>query len=159
MSIVHYYICNKSFILYSRKLFFTTYIRHGRFTYGQIENTKEFTASVLLERTPKVSKKIVYIGSRSGRDINKLADCILTLTEEIEVNSPAIKEIPITLECKVIYSQEQKIDKIHAKLNEQFYQQNIDSAAPTANKDYHTIYYGEIINAYYCFSDTFEICF
>lgn len=105
MSIVHYYICNKSFILYLRKLFFTTYIRHGRFTYEQIENTKEFTASVPLEKTSKVSKKIVYIGSRSGRDINKLADCILTLTEEIEVNSPAIKEIPLTLECKVIYSQ------------------------------------------------------
>ena len=159
MSIVHYYICNKIFILYSRKLFFTTYIRHGRFTYEHIENTKEFTASVPLERTPKVSKKIVYIGSRSGRDINKLADCILTLTEEIEVNSPAIKEIPLTLECKVIYSQEQKIDKIPAKLNEQFYPQNIDSTAPMANKDYHTVYYGEIINAYYGFSDTFEICF
>jgi hypothetical protein len=28
-----------------------------------------------------------------------------------------------------------------------------------ANKDYHTVYYGEIINAYYSFSDTFEICF
>ena len=25
-----------------RKLFFTTYIRHGRFTHEQIENTKEF---------------------------------------------------------------------------------------------------------------------
>ena len=83
----------------------------------------------------------------------------MTLTEEIEVNSPAIKEIPLTLECKVIYSQEQKIDKIPAKLKEQFYPQNIDSTAPMANKDYHTVYYGEIINAYYCFSDTFEICF
>ena len=88
-----------------RKVFFTTYIRHGRFTYEQIENTKEFTASVPLERTPEISKKIAYIGSRSGRDINKLADCNLTLTEGIKVNSPAIKEIPLTLECKVIYSQ------------------------------------------------------
>ena len=83
-----------------RKLFFTTYIRHGRFTHEQIEITKEFTVSVPLERTPEISKKIAYIGSRSGRDINKLTDCNLTLIDGIEVNSPAIKEIPLTLECK-----------------------------------------------------------
>lgn len=82
------------------------------------------------------------------RDMNKLADSNLTLTEGIEVNSPAIKEIPLTLECKVIYSQEQEIDKIPAELKEQFYPQNIDSTAPMANRDYHTVYYGEIVQAY-----------
>ena len=74
--------------------------------------------------------------------------CNLTLTEGIEVNSPAIKEIPLTLECKVIYSQEQEIDKIPAELKEQFYPQNVDSTAPMANRDYHTVYYGEIVQAY-----------
>ncbi len=100
------------------------------------------------ERTPEISKVIGYIGSRSGRDINKLADCNLTLIKGIEVNSPAIKEIPLTLECKIIYQQEQEINNIPHELKEQFNPQNIDSDAPMANKDFHTVYCGEIVNAY-----------
>ena len=72
----------------------------------------------------------------------------MNLTDGIEVNSPAIKEIPLTLEYKVIYSQKQEIDKISAKLKEQFYPQNVDSTVPMINRNYHTVYYGKIVNAY-----------
>ena len=130
------------------KMFFTIYVRHGRFTHEQIENTKEFTVSVPIERTPEIAKKIAYIGSRSGRDINKLADCNLTLVDGIEVNSPAIKEIPLTLECKVIYQQEQEIDNIPKEIKDICYPQDVPSSNPMANKDFHTVYYGEIVNAY-----------
>ena len=131
-----------------RKLFFTIYIRHGRFTHGQIEATKEFTISVPIKRTPEISKAISYIGSRSGKNIDKLKDCNLTIVKGIEVNSPAIKEIPLTIECKVIYQQEQEINNIPQELKDQFYPQNIGSEAPMANQDFHTVYYGEIIDAY-----------
>lgn len=130
------------------KMFFTIYVRHGRFTHEQIENTKEFTVSVPLERTTEITKAIAYIGSRSGRDINKLADCNLTLVDGIEVNSPAIKEIPLTLECKVIYQQEQEIDNIPKEIKDICYPQDVPSSNPMANKDFHTVYYGEIVNAY-----------
>jgi len=72
----------------------------------------------------------------------------LTLVGGIKVNFPAIKEIPLTLDCKVIHSQEQEIDKIPAELKEQFYPQNIVSTALMTNRDYHTVYYGEIVQAY-----------
>ncbi len=130
------------------KMFFTTYIRHGRFTHEQIEATKEFTVSVPLQRTPEVAKAIGYIGSRSGRDIDKLSDMNLTLLEGKEVKSPAIKELPLTLECKVIYNQEQNIDNIPQEIKESCYPQDVPSDNPMANKDYHTVYYGEIVNAY-----------
>ena len=130
------------------KLFFTTYIRHGRFTHEQIENSKEFTVSIPINRTPEIAKAIGYIGSRTGRNINKLADMNLTVTEGIEVSSPAIKEIPLTLECKVIYQQEQKIANIPQDIKDSCYPQNVPSSNPMANKDYHTVYYGEIVNAY-----------
>ena len=130
------------------KMFFTTYIRHGRFTHQQIEATKEFTVSIPLERTPEVAKAIGYIGSRSGREIDKLSDMNLTLSEGKEVKSPAIKELPLTLECKVIYSQEQNIDNIPQEIKDSCYPQNVPSDNPMANKDYHTVYYGEIVNAY-----------
>ena len=130
------------------KLFFTIYIRHGRFTHEQIEATKEFTVSVPLERTPEIVKSIAYCGSRTGRDINKLSDAGLTLFDGIEVKSPAIKEIPLTVECKVIYQQEQIAENIPQDINERCYPQDIPSDNPMANKDYHTVYYGEIVNAY-----------
>ena len=130
------------------KLFFTAYIRHGRFTHEQIENTKEFTVSIPVKRTPEISKAIGYIGSRTGRDINKLADMNLTVIDGIEVKTPAIKEIPLTLECKVIYQQEQEINNIPSDIKDSCYPQNIPSSNPMANKDYHTVYYGEIVNAY-----------
>ena len=130
------------------KLFFTAYVRHGRFTHEQIEATNEFTVSVPVERTPEISKIMGYMGSNSGRNKDKIKDCNLTVLDGIKVNSPAIKEIPITLECKVIYRQEQEADNIPKELIQQFYPQDKPSDAPMANRDFHTVYYGEIVNAY-----------
>jgi flavin reductase (DIM6/NTAB) family NADH-FMN oxidoreductase RutF len=132
-----------------RKLIFTAYVRHGRYTHDILEKTKEFTVSIPLEeRNSDIAKAIAYCGSRTGRDINKLQDCNLTLADGVDVKSPAIKEIPLTLECKVIYQQEQEHDRIPAVLREMFYPQQVDSDEPRANRDYHTVYYGEIVNAY-----------
>ena len=131
-----------------RKLVFTAYVRHGRYTHEILEKTKEFTISVPTDRNPEVAKAIAYCGSRTGRDISKLLDCSLTLVDGIEVKSPAIKEIPLTLECKVIYQQEQDPDRIPAVFREMFYPQQVASDEPRANRDYHTVYYGEIVNAY-----------
>ena len=130
------------------KLFFTTYIRHGRFTHEQIENSKEFTVSIPINRTPEIAKAIGYVGSRTGRNINKLADMNLTVVNGVEVNSPAIKELPLTLECKVIYQQEQEHNNIPKEIFDKNYPQDVSSDKPMENKDFHTVYYGEIVNAY-----------
>ena len=70
------------------------------------------------------------------------------MIDGIKVNSPAIKEIPLTIECKVIYSQEQDHDNIPTELKNKFYPQDKPSSEPRANMDYHTVYYGEIVQAY-----------
>ena len=128
--------------------FFSVYVRHGRFTHEQLEATKEFSISIPLERTAEISQKIAYCGSRNGKNIDKLGDCNLTILDGISVNSPAIKEIPLTLECKVIYQQEQNSSNIPQEIKEQFYPSDVPSDNPRSNRDYHTIYYGEIVNAY-----------
>ena len=130
------------------KLFFTAYIRHGRFTHKQIEESKEFTISVPLERTVEVAKAIGYCGYKTGKDCDKLSEAGLTVVNGIKVNSPAVKEVPLTLECKVIYQQEQDIDNIPKDALEKFYPQDVPSDNPRANRDFHTVYYGEIVNAY-----------
>ncbi|MBQ4122301.1 flavin reductase family protein [bacterium] len=127
------------------KLFFTAYVRHSRFTHEQIEKSKEFTISVPVERTPEIAKIMSYCGSKSGRDVNKFADCNLTIVDGIDVNSPAIKEIPLTIECKVIYSQEQETHNIPDDAIASFYPEIDDIEA---KRDFHTVYYGEIVNAY-----------
>ena len=131
-----------------KKMFFTIYIRHGRYTHELIEKTNEFTVSVPIERTPEVSKTIAYIGSRTGKNINKFEDCNLTVIKGEKVNSPAVKELPLTIECKVLYKQEQDISHIPTEIIKQFYPKEINSDVPMSNRDFHTVYYGEIVNAY-----------
>ena len=130
------------------KMFFTVYVRHGRFTHKQIEESKEFSINVPLNRDTAVSKAVAYCGSRSGADIDKFKDTQLTIIDGINVKSPAIKELPLTIECKVIYQQEQNINNIPKEIADSCYPQNISSENPMANRDFHTVYYGEIVNSY-----------
>ena len=48
----------------------------------------------------------------------------------------------------MIYSQEQDHDNIPTELKNKFYPQDKPSSEPRANMDYHTVYYGEIVQAY-----------
>lgn len=130
------------------KTIFTAYIRHGRFTHEQIESSKEFTISIPTQRTPDIAKAIGYCGYRTGKNIDKLAECNLTTVRGISVDSPAIREIPLTLECKVIYQQEQNQNNIPKEIIETYYPADVSSDNPRANRDFHTVYYGEIVNAY-----------
>ena len=51
---------------------------------------------------------------------------------------PAIRELPLTLECKVIYKQEQIKEAIAPENLARYY----------ADGDFHTAYYGQIMSAY-----------
>ena len=130
------------------KFVFTIYIRHTRFTHEQIEASKEFTISIPLERTTQIAKAIGFCGYRNGKNIDKFTECNLTPVNGLEVHSPAIKEIPLTLECKVIYKQEQEHNNVPQDLYEKFYKNVPSSDGTRTNDDYHTVYYGEIVNAY-----------
>jgi len=54
----------------------------------------------------------------------------------------------LTLECKIVYQQVQDKNAITPNNLERFYPQDVDSSFYGANKDLHTAYYGQIINAY-----------
>ena len=122
---------------------FTVYVRTSRFTYDLIERTGEFTVCAPYgENFSKEVKKAVGIcGSRSGRDTDKLAQAGVHLVEADIVRPPAIKEFPLTLECRVVFSREQPIKEIADKFGK-FYVPN------TAHSEPHVAYYGEILKAY-----------
>ena len=125
---------------------FTVYVREHRYTKAQLDKTREFTISVPLDGA---NHKIIKIcGLKSGRDIDKVSEAGLTLEEPETINTPGIREFPLTLECKVLYSQKQVLADIPENIRAAMYPQDVDGTDPLANKDAHTMYIGQIVSAY-----------
>ena len=128
---------------------FAVYVREGRFTRELIDRTGEFTICVPYgEKFSKQATKAIGIcGSRSGRDIDKLAQAKVTTIDAEIVRPPAIKELPLTLECRVVFQQVQPVKEI-ARQFEKFYPADVPSTHVGANSDPHIAYYGEILKSY-----------
>ncbi len=128
------------------KPIFITFVREGRYTSELLEKNGEFTVNIPLEN---VDKKIIgFAGSKSGRNVDKIKELNLTLVDGQNVSVPAIKEFPLTLECKVVYKQLQDRTAISEENLERHYPQDVGSDFHASNKDFHIAYYGEIVNAY-----------
>lgn len=125
---------------------FTTFVRQNRFTHQMLDENPEFTINVPYG---EFDKKILGIcGTKTGRDNDKIQLAGLTIVEPEIISVPAIEELPLTLECRVIYQQKQEPRAITEENNRKFYPQDVDSSFHGANRDYHTAYYGEIVAAY-----------
>ena len=97
-----------------------------------MEDYEDFTVSAF----PKEYKKALsYLGTRSGRDGNKLAATNLTAIASQKVKSPSFEQAELTIECRTIYSAD--FDPTR------FIDPTIEERYP--NKDYHRVYYGEIV--------------
>lgn len=123
------------------KPIFIAYVRESRYTKKLLDENPEFTVNIPYG---EYDKSILGIcGTKSGRDTDKIKTLDLTLEEPLTVSVPAIRQLPLTLECKVIYRQDQDPKAIDRESNARFY------AKGTPNEgDYHTAYYGEITAAY-----------
>ena len=128
------------------KPIFTVFVRENRFTHRFLEENPEFTINIPVG---DFDKKILGIcGTKSGRDTDKIQAAGLTLETPEVISVPAIRELPLTLECRVVYKQAQDPQAITEENNRRFYPQDVDSSFHSANRDYHTAYYGEIVAAY-----------
>ena len=125
---------------------FAVYVREGRFTREQLDKNPEFTINVPMGDYDKDIIKVC--GGQSGRDTDKIAEAGLTLIDPQIVTVPAVKEFPLTLECKVIYRQPQELKLLPEEILDKMYPQNVPSEFPMANRDYHVTYYGEVVAAY-----------
>lgn len=128
------------------KPIFTVFVRENRFTKHQLEKNPEFTINIPVG---DFNKKILGIcGIKSGHLVDKIKELNLTLESPNKISVPAIKELPLTLECKVIYKQMQDKDEILEENRTNYYPQDVDGSFHGANRDYHIAYYGEIVSAY-----------
>ncbi len=125
---------------------FAVYVRENRYTKAQLDQTGEFTISIPLNGPDPHINQIC--GLQSGRDIDKVKEAGLTLAEPVTNHTPAVAEYPLTLECKVLYVQKQELSLLPEEIRKSNYPADVDGTAPLSNRDPHTVYIGEIVNAY-----------
>ena len=125
---------------------FHVYVRQGRYTKPQLDKTGEFTISVPLEKIDPAINRI--LGGQSGYNIDKEKEAGLELEEAEVIGTPGIRQYPLTIECRVLYAQDQDLAKIPADIRERTYPQDVPGTEPLANRDFHTMYVGEIVDAY-----------
>ena len=123
------------------KPIFIAFVRESRYTKQLLDKNPEFTVNVPYGDSAKEILRIC--GTKSGRDMDKFRELGLTQEEGKTVCVPGIRQLPLTLECKVIYRQDQDPKAINEENDKRYY------AKGTANEnDYHTAYYGQITAAY-----------
>lgn len=114
---------------------FTAMVRQSRYTKELVDQSGEFTITLPYDDTKEA---LALCGSKSGRDLDKIAAANLSLKTGQVVATPVIAARALQLECKVVFKQTME-------------QQNLDSANQSkwyANGDYHTLYFGEVVAAY-----------
>lgn len=114
------------------KLYFQTVVRPVRYTYDFMERYDSFTICAF----PKQYRKALsLLGTKSGREGDKIGQAGLTPTASTMVGAPSYAEAELVLECRKTYWQD--LEPSHFLIPE------IDQNYP--DKDYHRIYYGEVL--------------
>ncbi len=131
--------------LWSRPTFHV-YVRQGRYTKAQLDKTGEFTVSVPPDGPDAAINRIC--GLQSGRDIDKVKEAGLELEDAEVIRTPGVRQYPLTVECRVLYAQDQDLSAIPADIRSRMYPQDVDGSYPMAIRDCHTMYVGEIVGAY-----------
>jgi len=121
---------------------FVAYVRESRFTRQVLKENPEFTVNIPLGDVD--SRILSYCGKFSGRDTDKIQDLGLTLVPSENVSVPGIAQLPLTLECRVLYEQDQTVENLPQSVLERFYPQD----AQTGVRDHHIAFYAEIVNTY-----------
>ena len=118
----------------------------GAYEQQRFAASGEFTVNIPYGEVD--SKILAVCGTKSGRDTDKIAELGLELVESDVVSAPGIRQLPLTLECKVRCSSIQNIPMLPEDILSRYYPKGVDSSNPGRNEDFHVAYYGEIVNAY-----------
>ena len=105
--------------------------RPTRYTHQFMEKYPTFTLSAFND---SYRDDLQLLGSKSGRNGNKLAETKLTPIPSNRVAAPGFAEAELIIECRKIYH-----DVLHP---ENFLDATIDKNYP--KKDYHSVYFGKI---------------
>lgn len=125
---------------------FVTYVRTGRYTHELLEQNGNFTVSVPYGDFDR--SILGRAGTITGRGIDKPAQLGLTPFPATVNGVDGFKELPLTLECRVVYKQTFDLDALAPEIQANDYPADVPSTASGSNHDPHTAYYGQIVAAY-----------
>lgn len=120
---------------------FVAYVRDSRYTREMLDEHGEFTVNIPMEAVD--GKILAVCGTKSGRDMDKIAALGLHTEPGMEVSVPGIRELPLTLECKVLCRVKQPAESLPLEIQARYY-----PADDQGNQDFHYAYYAQIVNAY-----------
>ena len=116
-------------VLWDKKVCFA-FVRPTRYTFEFLEKSEVYTFSFLEEQYRDI---LMYCGTKSGRDVNKVIET--NLTPIFGNGTVFFAEARLVMECRKIYVQDITPGN--------FLDQTMNEYYP--KKDYHRIYVGEII--------------
>ena len=110
-------------------------VRLSRHTFGLIEKAGDFTVSI---PSTDMKKEIMFCGTKSGRDYDKFKECRLEASASRKVTTPIINTPGLHYECRIVYKSAMDPAYLDKKYDEDLY----------PKKDYHSLYFGEIVECY-----------
>lgn len=110
-------------------------VRPSRYTYQFMERGASFTVCAF---PPEQKRALDLLGTKSGRDGDKIAEAGLTPLPSSRISAPGYAEAELILECRKIYGDDLRPDRFLADYIEPCYQ----------GKNYHRLYLGEILTAH-----------
>ena len=125
---------------------FVTLVRTNRFSRSLLDANPQFTINVPYGEFDR--RILAVAGSKSGYELDKAAELGLRLVPGERVNVPAVGELPLTLECQVIYRKQQDPQASPPESRERGHPQGVPGNVQGINRDYHICYYGAIVAAY-----------
>ncbi|MBU0944607.1 MAG: flavin reductase family protein [Proteobacteria bacterium] len=118
-----------------QKEVFMVAVRDSRYTFQLLEKADDFTVTIPADKS--FDKAVMFCGTKSGRDYDKFVECGLHEKEAQRVASPIIDIPGIHYECKIIYK---------TAMDNAFLEPSFEKLYP--EKDYHTLYFAEIVACY-----------
>ena len=112
----------------------TCYIRPQRYTKEFLDREEYFTLAFFGE---EYRKALSLCGSKSGRELDKVKECGFTV-KGAQCGAPYFEEAELVLVCRKRFVQPMDPARLPEDVKERWYPQ----------KDYHTLYIGEIVEAY-----------
>ncbi|MEI8054912.1 MAG: flavin reductase family protein [bacterium] len=111
-------------------------VRSSRHTFKLIESADDFTITIPFS---DMSEQLLFCGTHSGRDTDKLKECGLVALPAQKVASPVIAaKTARYYECKIVQATAMDKNRLAPKYDQEIYQ----------DKMYHTYYFGEIVACY-----------
>ena len=108
----------------------TVYVRTSRYTHDYVDKNDYFTVSFYPAECKKV---LAVLGTKSGRDMDKMHDS--GLTPVFLENGVTFKEAEVTLVCRKLFRQQLSLENIPEEVTSVYYEKD----AP------HDMYIGEVV--------------